>query len=558
MPLTESSLYERVLAAAAAGAAGDGAALPAPKPPRPSASVVLWRRVDAEGGAGGEEGRLEVYWVRRAETLAFMGGWHAFPGGGLSRADVAVPVQGMPDGLVEGASSADAFPESLLDGVDELEPDLVPGMLACAIRELFEETGVLLAEELLPGRATGPVASAGRLDEVRRQLVAGERRFPEVVDDLGLTPDASRLVFAGRWLTPPLGPLRFDNRFFLLEWPRRAALQPAVVPGEIAEGEWVEPAEAAERWRAGEVITAPPILHLLRVLAEDGPQAGLGRLRHPVEADLGPFRRIEFRPGVILLPLATPTLPPADRTNAFLLGTGERLLVDPGTPFEPEIARLVTALHSLAATGQGKVVAIWLTHHHPDHVGAVEAVRKALGVPVAAHRETAARLAERGIAVDRELAEGDRVVLAGEPPFPVRVLHTPGHARGHLCFYDENGGSLLAGDLVAGIGTIVIDPPEGDMDAYLASLARLVDLAPRTLFPAHGPPAADAVAKLQELIAHRLWREERVLAAWRAGLREPREMLAAIYDDPPTQARPLAERQIVAHLERLRRAGKLG
>jgi glyoxylase-like metal-dependent hydrolase (beta-lactamase superfamily II)/8-oxo-dGTP pyrophosphatase MutT (NUDIX family) len=546
--LSEPSLYERVMAAAAEAAPA------APKPPRPSASVVLWRRT---GGGEGEDD-LEVYWVRRAETLAFMGGWHAFPGGGLSRADVAVPMQGMPEGLVEGASSAGDFPASLLEGVDEPEPDLVPGLLACAVRELFEETGVLLAEELLPGRATGPVASADRLAESRRLLVAGERRFPEVVADLGLTPDASPLVFAGRWLTPPLGPFRFDNRFFLLHWPRRAALQPAIVPGEIVEGEWLPPAEAVERWREGTVIAAPPILHLLRVLAEDGPEAGLGRLRHPSDVDLGPFRRIEFRPGVILLPLATPTLPPAERTNAYLLGSGgERLLIDPGTPFEGEIARLLAALRALESSGEGRVTAIWLTHHHPDHVGAVEAVRRALSVPVAAHVETARRLATRGIAVDRELADGERVVLAGDPPFPVRAIHTPGHARGHLCFFDEEGGSLIAGDMVAGFGTMVIDPPEGDMDDYLASLAKLVDLAPRTLFPAHGPPLADAVGSLRQVVDHRRWREERVLAAWRSGLREPGEMLPTVYDDAPERAWALAERQIVAHLDRLRRAGRI-
>ena len=283
----------------------------------------------------------------------------------------------------------------------------------------------------------------------------------------------------------------------------------------------------------------------------------LGRLRHPVEADLGPFRRIEFRPGVLMFPLATPTLPPADRTNAYLLGTGERLLIDPGSPWPEEIARLEAALRVLAERGEGRVVAIWLTHHHPDHVGGVEALRRALGVPVAAHPETARRLAPRGIAVDRELADGERVVLAGEPPFPVRAIHTPGHARGHLCFYDENGGSLIAGDMVAGFGTIVIDPPEGDMDDYLASLDKLAALAPRTLFPAHGPPATDAVAKLRELIDHRRWREERVLAAWRSGLRTPEEMLPTVYDDAPEKAWPLAERQIVAHLDRLRRAGRL-
>lgn len=540
-PIAEPSLYEQVLAAA-----GE-AALPRPAPPRPSAAVVLWRRTAAGG--------IEVYWVKRSPEQPFMGGWHAFPGGALSRADLALPVTGEPRGIEETDAVA-GFPESLLDGVDDPQPDLVPGLAACALRELFEETGVLLAEELLPGRGSGPAATADGLDGARRRLLAGEAPFHELIDELGLTPSAEPLVYAGRWLTPPFAPRRFDNRFFLIEWPPAAALQPAVVPGELVEGEWIDPAEACEEWRRGEVIAAPPILHLLRVLAEDGPEAGLGRLRRPVEADLGPYRRIEFRPGVLMFPLRTRTLPPADRTNAYLLGTRERVLIDPGTPFPDEIDRLRRALAALAAEG-GRVTAIWLTHHHPDHVGGVEAMRHLLGVPVLAHPETARRLAPRGIAVDGELADGQRVVLDGPEPFPVRILHTPGHARGHLCFLDETGGSLVAGDVVAGLGTIVIDPPEGDMDDYLATLERLAELAPATLFPAHGPPLLDAAAKLRGYVEHRLWREGKVLAAWNDGLRDPRVMLPVVYDDAPREAWPLAARQIEAHLVRLRRAGRI-
>jgi glyoxylase-like metal-dependent hydrolase (beta-lactamase superfamily II) len=110
---------------------------------------------------------------------------------------------------------------------------------------------------------------------------------------------------------------------------------------------------------------------------------------------------------------------------------------------------------------------------------------------------------------------------------------------------------------VAGLGTIVIDPPQGDMDAYLASLERLIELAPATLFPAHGPAIRDAAGKLREYVDHRLWREEKVLAAWNDGLRDPREMLPRVYDDTPEKAWPLAARQIVAHLERLRRRGRI-
>ena len=164
--------------------------------------------------------------------------------------------------------------------------------------------------------------------------------------------------------------------------------------------------------------------------------------------------------------------------------------------------------------------------------------------------------------LDGTLADGQQVTLAGQgrpeaPDMLVQVVHTPGHARGHLCFLELGQRSLLAGDMVAGLGTIVVDPPEGDMDDYLASLAKLVALAPHTLFPGHGPAVKNAVPKLREYIEHRLWREGRVLAAWREGRRDPESMLPAVYDDVPREAYPLAARQVLAHLARLRRAGQL-
>jgi endoribonuclease LACTB2 len=536
------SLYELVLKnLSAAGAEGGGPALP---PSRPSAAVVPWRR-----SAGAADG-VEVYWVRRAEELPFMGGWHAFPGGGLSRADAALPVEGTPAGAGEGPPAA-GFPESLggagKAGGEDPGPDLVPGIVACALRELFEETGLLLAS---------PAADRARLAEAQRAVLAKERTFQEALAGLGVRLDASRLVWAGRWVTPPFAPVRFDNRFFLLEWPRSEAVQPTVLPGELAEGEWIAPGAALARCRQ-EVLAAPPILHILEVLAQDGPENGLGRLRDPSETNLGPLRRIEMRPGVLMFPLATHTLPPAFTTNAYLLGTGEAVLVDPGSPLDIENERLERALTAARDRLGRRVTAIWLTHHHPDHIGGVERLRRFLGAPVLAHPATAERLAGR-IAVDGGLTDGQRIVLAGDPPFPVRVIHTPGHARGHLCFFDETCGSALAGDLVAGLGTIVVDPPEGDMDDYLASLAKLADLGPRTLFPAHGPAIKNAVAKLREYVEHRLWREERVAAAWSQGMRTPGEMLATVYDDVPKEAHPLAERQILAHLGRLRKAGRIG
>lgn len=533
-----TSFYETLLGRVEGGGASGG------RPPRASASIVLWRR---EGGA------IEVYWVRRSPQLRFMGGWHAFPGGGISRSDAAIAVDGRPSGLPSAGASSTAPHPGLSDAeFERLGPDLAPGLLAGALRELFEETGILPVSEILRGTTAERLA---QLDAARRRLLEQEVEFAEILETLELQLSADLLSFAGRWLTPPLAPLRFDNRFFLLEWPRDRQLQPTILPGELVEGEWLHPAEALERWRSGEVITAPPILHLLRVLAEDGPDAGHRRLLDTREADLGSMRRVEFRPGVVMLPLLTPTLPPATHTNAYLLGRGELVLIDPATPYRDEQERLREAVDAVLAAGQ-TVREIWLTHHHPDHIGAVERMRRHLGVPVAAHPATAERL--RGaIEIDRELADDERVELAGDPPFVVRVLHTPGHARGHLCFVDEAGGSVIAGDLVSGISTIVIDPPEGEMEAYLGSLERLAALEPKTLFPGHGPPLIDAAAKLRALREHRLWREDRIRDAWRAGHRSAEAMVAEVYDDVQPMLHPVATRQIEAHFERLRRRGEI-
>ncbi|MEO7793136.1 MAG: MBL fold metallo-hydrolase, partial [Thermoanaerobaculia bacterium] len=196
-------------------------------------------------------------------------------------------------------------------------------------------------------------------------------------------------------------------------------------------------------------------------------------------------------------------------------------------------------------------------HHHPDHVDGVEVVRRALDVPVFGHPRTAERLQARGIALDGFLADGQRVVLDGAPPFVLKVHHTPGHASGHLCFEVEATGDLIAGDMIAGFGTIVIDPPEGDMDAYLDSLDRLRELAPRTLFVSHGAPFLDSVTKLTEYREHRLEREAQILACWEAGERKALAMIPTVYPEIAPEVIPLAERQVLAHLVRLERLGRI-
>ena len=434
------SLYERVLARF--GGPGGTAASPFPAKVRDSAAVVLWRR-EADGGP-------RVFWMRRKPEMKFMGGWHAFPGGTVSREDAALGrsiqaerpewIEGRPGGF-DSETVSGALPESLTEGL-ELAPDDAPGLLVAALRELFEETGLLPTTAGLEGRSE-PFEAA------RKDLLAGRRSIGEIVRHLGLTLDASRLVFAGRWLTPPLAPLRFDNRYFLLEH-TEGDPEPAV-PDEAAEAGWVRPAEAIALWRRGEVIAAPPILYLLRALAESGDErpdersASLARLRAPDDANLGPYRRIDFRPGVVMMPVPTPTLPPATHTNAYLVGPpegGEAVLIDPGTPFPREIERLEQAVRA-AAEPHGhpertvELQEILLTHHHGDHVGAVRHLAKTFGVPVAAHRATADKLVASGSGVERRPPPGrrrpDRAGGGGRrraagapgPPHPGPRLGTP-------------------------------------------------------------------------------------------------------------------------------------
>ncbi len=486
--------------------------------------MILHRR-----GTGGE---CEVFWVLRSKSLRFMGGWHAFPGGRLSPNDAAVPVRGRLGG-------EEAY---LASGPAAVHP-------ACALRELFEEAGVLAA--------SGPLPAVAELERARRLLLEEQLDFGGWLRLHGLALDKSRLGFAGRWVTPPLSPIRFDATFFLLEWSGDEPLQPNVVPGELSAGEWIRAGEALHRWEQGEVLLAQPTLATLRVLAEHGAEDGQRRLWRSEAHEPNSPQSIEFRPAIRVIPLAARTLPPATHTNALLLGSCDLVLVDPGSPWDSELRRLREIVDAECRAGGGRLRGIWLTHHHDDHVAGAEKLRRHYGVPVLAHPATVARLARRDIRIEGRLQADQVVELAGSFPLRIRALHTPGHASGHLCFWEERTQTLICGDMVSGYGSVVIDPPDGSMAAYLDSLDRLAALGPRVLLPSHGSMIPDAPRALRGARRHRLWREERVLEAWERGARDPCEMLEPVYGELEPQARPIAVRQVLAHLERLEALGRI-
>jgi len=277
------------------------------------------------------------------------------------------------------------------------------------------------------------------------------------------------------------------------------------------------------------------------------------RLTAPVVDDrVTPADPVPVAPSIRVLALRTPTLPPATRTNVYLVGPerGPQAVVDPGSPYPEEQAALDDALASDREAGR-PIELILLTHHHGDHVGGAVALAKRWGVPIAAHAATARRLADR-VPVTRELSP-DEVVEVGD--VAARCVFTPGHAEGHLCF--EVGGASLAGDMVAGIGTILIDPSEGDMGLYLASLRVLLARPATRLLPAHGPAIDDGPGKLREYLSHRQMREDRAIAALAAHAGATiDELVPEVYADTPRMLWPLAARSLRAHLDKLVREGR--
>jgi glyoxylase-like metal-dependent hydrolase (beta-lactamase superfamily II) len=263
----------------------------------------------------------------------------------------------------------------------------------------------------------------------------------------------------------------------------------------------------------------------------------------------------EVVPGVVVLPLRTPTLPPATHTNVYFVGGAhDAVLVEPASPYEDEIDRAVALVEARRSAGT-RVHAILATHHHPDHIGGARALGERLGLPLWAHPLTIARL-EGEVEFDRAIEGGEVVVFGTE--VELEAVHTPGHAPGHLCFVERRSGAMIAGDMVAGVGTILIEPTDGDMGLYLDSLREIARREPTMLLPAHGGPIHEARAHAEAYVAHRLMREAKVVAALVAhgGAAETWELVPLAYDDTPKEVHPIARLSVEAHLIKLEADGR--
>jgi glyoxylase-like metal-dependent hydrolase (beta-lactamase superfamily II) len=224
-------------------------------------------------------------------------------------------------------------------------------------------------------------------------------------------------------------------------------------------------------------------------------------------------------------------------TNTWVVGWGPSAVIDPG----PDDEGHVRAVAGVA----GKVGAILVTHGHPDH---------APGAPLLAELTDAPVYAAQPQSRQTRLRD-DQVLEVGGAT--LRAVRTPGHATDHVAFFDASEGTLFTGDAVLGRGTTVVNPPDGDLVAYLRSLRRMQELAPRTIFPGHGPTVFDGKTKLEEYVAHRAMREQQVIDAIAAGHRSIDEMVPVIYAEYPKELHELAARQVLAQLQKLEREGRV-
>lgn len=416
-------------------------------------------------------------------------------------------------------------------------------------RELFEETGIWL------GRG-GRTPKSAQLRQDRHGLLADEIDFGALLARNGQHLEARDLVPLCRITTPPFAPVRYFTWF--LRGLVDDDVDVEIWDGELVAGGFVEPEETLARWRNGELQIAPPMVVLLDewTQGQDGLERRIRTVTESYEG--GKLHRVYFSPGILLVPLRTPTRPPATHTNTCIVGEKRLYVVDPSPVDDRERARLWDLLDDLIEEGR-KLEGILLTHYHPDHVGALVPMQQRYGVPAFAHADCSAELPEARFG--RSLDHGDTVELGRSPDgrvgWKLHVYHVPGHARGHLAFQDSRYRAILVGDLVSTISSILIDPRDGNLARYLESLELLKSVTTATLYPGHGPPVPDGRKVIEKALEHRAEREAQLVAALSSRPRTARALVESIYTDVPADMHSLAERSLLSGLIKLEEEGRV-
>ena len=553
--------------------ATDTVAPPTPsaaRAPRAAATIVVVR----DGAAG-----IEVLLSRRAERGDHNSGAWVFPGGIVDPGDRQS--HDCCAGLDDAAASARlGLPAHGLD------------YYIAAVRECFEESGLLFATDASRGdlvRLDG--ATGARLGAWRGPLHRNERTLGEMCREFGLTLALDRLVYLSHWLTPLARPKRFDTRFFIAAAP---SSQTAAFDGtEMIEQLWLRPAEALARASELKLMTPtqkslelvgcyttveallawaraprevalimPRVAHgrqgMRPVLPDEPAFAELGHIDPAGHGsgcyDIQVATAVRLSPRLIRVTADNGSLMTGPGTNTYLLGGGERnewAVIDPGPLDEGHVEAIIKA-------APGPIRWIFATHTHNDHSPACVPLQQRTGATVygrvADHREWQ----DASFAPDVHLKGGERFELPGPDgqTTTLHAIHTPGHASNHICYRLEEEKLLFTGDHVMQLSTVVINPPDGDMAAYLLSLRALAGLDLDWLAPGHGFLMAQPNRAIEAIVAHRLKREAKVLDALRTlGPADADTLLGRVYDDVKPQLLAMALRSLRSHLLKLRDDG---
>ncbi|MBM3559907.1 MAG: MBL fold metallo-hydrolase [Alphaproteobacteria bacterium] len=241
-------------------------------------------------------------------------------------------------------------------------------------------------------------------------------------------------------------------------------------------------------------------------------------------------------------------------TGTYIIGRGKVAVIDPGPDDPAHVAALLRAVAGETVTH------IVLTHTHLDHSPAARALKAATGAPLVGcgphgrHGLAGDEGADWDYVPDRQLAEGEGV--AG-PDWSLEAVHTPGHTSNHLCFALAEEQALFCGDHVMGWSTTIVSPPDGDMTAYMASLAKVGRRRERIYYPTHGAPVSEPAPYVAALVAHREEREAQIAAALAGGPRHIPELVATMYADVPVNLHRAAARSVLSHLLRMHDDGRV-
>jgi glyoxylase-like metal-dependent hydrolase (beta-lactamase superfamily II)/8-oxo-dGTP pyrophosphatase MutT (NUDIX family) len=538
---------------------------PEPRPPRPSATLVLLR--------DGKQG-VEVLLLQRAERGDHNSGAWVFPGGLVDKADAQL------HRLVDGLTPSQAAERlKLADGALDYA--------IAAVRECFEECGLLFGADR-HGAVLGP-QDAAELEPWRGPIHRGEKTMLDLHEATGVRLDLREVAYLSHWLTPLGRAKRFDTRFFIAAAPHgqvarhdgteMTAHRWMRIPDALAEGDdlklmgptratlmslahfktvaeamaWARsPREVSRIFpRIGDGAQGQrPVMPNEHAWAELGrldPQ-GLGTSSYDIVAD----RPVRLSPRVIRITAGNASVMTGPGTNSYLVGGGPRnewAVIDPGPVDE-------THVQALVAAAPGPITRIFVTHTHSDHSPACVALKAATGAVTLGCVADFADRQDKTFVPDQPLQGGERISI--DEVTTLRVIHTPGHASNHLCYLLEEENTLFTGDHVMQSSTVVINPPDGDMAAYVDSLRSLATMdGIDWLAPGHGFLMEQPRRAFEWIVRHRLQREAKVLDALHAvGPADADQLLARVYDDVTPKLHAIAMRSLLAHLYKLRGEGR--